>query len=106
MRSVSNLHQVVDFHAASDASFAHAGAVDAGIRLDFDIIFDDDRSGLGNLVPTSFGSLSESEAVGADHDSVLQEHVVADAAVLAHDGMRVREKIVADFRTAIDHYVG
>ena len=58
---------------------------------------------LRNLVPASLRSLGEAESVGANHHAVLQEHVVADPAVLAHDGMRVREKIVADLHAAIDH---
>ena len=79
-----------------------AGAVDAGVGLNFHIVFDDDRGRLRNLVPVSVMSFGEAEAVGADHDSVLQEHVVADAAVLAHHGVRVGKEIVADLYAAID----
>src|SRR5579863_4553774 len=103
---MSHLHEVVDLHSASDAGLAHAGAVDAGIRLHLDIVFDDNRSWLRNLMPASLGSFGESEAVGADHDSVLQEHVVADAAAFAHDGMHVSEKVVANRHTAIDNHMG
>ena len=105
LRSVADLHQVVDLYAASDAGFADAGAVDAGVRLDFDIVFDDDRSRLRNLVPAAFRSLGEAKAIGADHDAVLQQHVVAEAAVLAHHGVRVREEVVADLHSAIDDHV-
>src|SRR5271165_405808 len=102
LRSMTDLHQVVDLDPAPDAGFADAGAVDAGVRLDFHVVFDDDRGGLRNLVPMSFVSLGEAEAVRADHDAILQEHVDADAAVLAHHGVGVGEEIVSDLYTAID----
>jgi hypothetical protein len=105
LRSVADLHQIVDLDPSSDVSFADAGAVDAGVRLNLDVVFDHDRSRLGNLVPTSFAGLGEPEAVGADDDSVLQENVVADAAIFADYSMRVGEEIVADLYSAIDDYV-
>ncbi len=105
LRSVSDLHEIVDLDSAADAGFAYAGAVDAGVRLHFDVVFDDDRGGLGNLVPVSVGSLGEAEAVGADHDAVLQQDIVADAAVLAHHGVGVGKEIVADLCPAIDDHV-
>ena len=50
LRSMADLHEVVDLDAASDASFADAGAIDAGVRLHFNIVFDDDRkAGCGIL---------------------------------------------------------
>ena len=105
LRAVADLYQVVDLDAAPDAGFADAGAIDAGVGLHLHVVFDDDRGRLGNLVPVSVVSFGEAKAVGADHDSVLQQHVVADAAVLADDRVRVREEVVADLHSAIDHNV-
>ena len=103
--SVSDLDEVVNFDAASDAGLADAGAVDAGVGLDFDVIFDNDRGGLRNFVPVSLGGFGESEAICADDDAVLKKDVVADAAVLAHRGARVSEEVFADFHSRIDHHV-
>src|ERR1700691_5939718 len=50
----------------------------------------------------TFASLGETEAVGADYDSVLQENIVADAAVFADYGVCVRKEIVADLYAAIN----
>ncbi len=105
-RSVADLHQVVDLDAAPDASFAHAGAVDAGVGLNLDVIFDDHRARLGNFVPAPGFGFGEAEAVGANHHAILQENVVTDAAILADDALGVREKIVADPDSAVDHDVG
>src|SRR5258708_28307893 len=105
MRSVADLNQVVDLYAAADAGFADAGAVDAGVGLNFHVVFDDDRGGLRDLVPVPVVSFGEAEDIGADNDSVVQQDVVADAAVLADYGVRVGEKIVADLYAAIDDCV-
>ena len=53
-------------------------------------------------MPAALRGLGEAEAVGANHDAVLQKDVVADPAVLAYYGVGVREKIVPDFYAAID----
>ncbi len=47
----------------------------------------------------------ETEAVAAHHHSVLQDHAIADAAILAHHGVRVGVKIVADLGAFVDHHV-
>jgi hypothetical protein len=100
--SVADLHQVVDLDSAPDAGFANAGTVNAGVCLDFDVVFDDDWGGLGNLVPASIMSFGEAEAVGADDDAILQQNVVADAASFPDYGVGVREEVIADSYSAIE----
>ncbi len=78
--------QVVDLGAASDAGFAYAGAVDAGICLDLGIALYHYVAGLHDFVPAaglvfisniaSF-DLREAEAVGAYYGSILEQDVVA-----------------------------
>jgi len=46
--------------------------------------------------------LGESEAVGANHYAILQQDVVAEAAVLANHRVSVREQVVANLCAAID----
>src|SRR5580692_3086742 len=53
----------------------------------------------------TFGSLGETETIGADHDSVLQENIVAEATVFADYGVGVGKKIVANLYSTIDDYV-
>ena len=50
-RAVADLDEVVDFGAGVDAGFADGGAVDGGVGLDFDVVFEDGRAGLEDLVP-------------------------------------------------------
>ena len=50
---MSHLNQVIDFGSAPDAALAQAGAVNAGVGLDLDIIFDYNFAGLGNFLPAA-----------------------------------------------------
>jgi len=83
--AMSYLDQVVDLRTAGNARFPYAGTVHAGIGLNFNVIFNDRRPGLHDLVPVAVLVFGEAEAVAANYDSVLEHNVVADAAELAHD---------------------
>ena len=74
------LDQVVDFDAGSYVGFADRGAVDAGVGLDFDGVFEDRGAGLDDLGPAAVRALGEAEAVGADDGTVLEDDVVAELA--------------------------
>src|ERR1700722_7044416 len=105
MGAVPHLHQVVALHAASDPGLANALAGEARGRLLFHVVFNHDRRGLRNFVPASFGGLSKAEPVGANYDSVLQQYIAADAAILANDRVRVREKVAANLYSSINYDV-
>src|SRR5579864_2883629 len=99
------LHEIVDLYTAAEPSFADAGAVDAGIGLHLNIVLNHYRGGLRNLVPAALRGFRKPESVCADHDSVLEKHMVADVAVLAHHGVRMREEIRPNLHTAVNHDV-
>src|SRR6476661_8179251 len=103
--AVSDLHQIVDLGAAPDAGLLHAGPVHAGVGLDFDIVLNDYRLGLQDLVPVAGVILGEAETIGPDYSAVLQQHAVAEAAAFSHNGMGMGKKIVTDSGAAIDDYV-
>src|SRR5712692_971291 len=94
--------QVVEFGATSNASFPHRGAVDTGVGLDFDVIFQDGRPGLRQFVPGPIFLFRETESVSTNDHAVLENHAVADAAEFADNGMRVGKKAVADLHAAVD----
>src|SRR5712692_6852587 len=60
---VADLDEVVDLRAASDAGLADGSAIDAGVGLDLDIIFDHDSAGLDDLVVRAVAAAG---AVGDD----------------------------------------
>ena len=103
---MADLDEVVDLGAGVDAGFADGGAVDAGVGLDFDVVFEDDRAGLEDLVPGAVGLAGEAEAVGADDGAVLQDDVVAEVAVLADDGVGVGEEVIAGAGVGVEDDVG
>src|SRR5262249_15134467 len=103
---VRDLNQIVDLGVAPDAGFVQAAAVNAGIGLDFDIVFNHELADLRDLVPVSVVVLGEAEAVRAEDHAVLHDHVVPDHTVFADRDVGVSQEIVADFYPAIDDHVG
>src|SRR3989440_12270583 len=99
------LHQIVDLRSARDMGFANTGAVNAGVRLNLPITSNHRRPGLDNFVPAAGIIVGEAKTIAANDYSILQDHVIADAAMLAHDGVRVSEKVNADACATIDHDV-
>ena len=105
-RAMSNLHEVVDLGPAANPRFANAGAIDAGICLNFDMIFNDRRTRLHNLVPLAGIVLGEAVAVGPHHHAILQDDVIPDQTALAHHGMSMGKKMASCLNARIDHHVG
>src|SRR5271157_4083637 len=87
--AVRDLHQVVNLNATTQARLTHGGAVNATIGLNFHAVFDNDDAGLHDLVKRPVRAWRKTEAVAANDHAVLKDHVVADADVLSHHGVRV-----------------
>ena len=104
--AVTDVNHVVELSAAGDAGFADAGAIDAGVGLDFDIVFDGNVAGLNDFMPVRCVVFGETEAVRADDNAILQENIVAEMTEFADDGVGVSEEIAADGCSAVDHAVG
>ena len=100
------LDEIVDLGSRLNAGLADAGAVDAGIRLDFDAFFEDGGTGLNDFVPAFTGRhpglFSEAETVRADNSSVLEDDIVAKLAVLAYDGVGMGKEMIADADMGIE----
>src|SRR5579859_12631 len=69
--AMSYLRQVVDLSPVLDAGFAHAGAVNTGIGLYLDSIFQYCRARLHDLVPFSGVVPGESKAIRANDGAIL-----------------------------------
>src|SRR5215469_6175588 len=99
---MANEHQIIDLGATSDARLANRSAIHAGVRLHFHIVLQHRRPGLRHFVPGAIRPFGKTETVSPNNGSVLQDDAVADTAVLAHHRVRVRDKIIANLRTAIN----
>src|SRR2546430_7573911 len=102
---MSDLDQIVNLRSARDVRLANTGAVNASVGLNFHVIFDHRRPGLDNFVPAAGVILGKTETIATNDHTVLQNDVITNAAVLAHDGMRVSKEAIADARATIDHDV-
>src|SRR3989338_7703628 len=101
-RGVADLDEVVNLGAAADAGFADGGAVNGGAGLDFDVVFDNDRPRLRDLVVAAGVLAGEAVAVAADDGGVLQNDAMSQLTMLAHYRVRVRHEVVADAGPAVD----
>lgn len=99
---VADDDEVVELGAPADASFTDGSAVDAGVGLDFDVIFKDCRSRLLHFVPGSVALLGKTKSIAADDDTVLKDDAIADLAEFSDDGMGVGEEIIADARALVN----
>src|SRR5712671_5480949 len=102
---MANLNQVIDLRSARDVGLSDAGAVDACVGLNFDIVLKRGHTGLHDLVPMSGIVFSKTEAVSADHGAILQDDVIAQSTILANYRMGVGEEILADAGAAVDHHM-
>ena len=72
-RSVTDLNQIVDLRPRRNMSLTDAGAIDAGISLDLDIIVQHRWTRLHNLVPLPGIILGETKAVSAYDCPILKQ---------------------------------
>src|ERR1700733_4927547 len=103
---MTHLNEVIYLRAGVNTGFADGGSVDAGIGLDLDVVFDDRGAGLEDLVPGAVGLAGEAEAVCADNYAVLQDNVVAETTVLAHDGVCMSEEVISGPGVGVEDDVG
>src|SRR5579872_943442 len=106
MRAMANLHQIIDFGPPGNVSFADAGAIDAGVGLNFHVIFDDHGHRLRDLVPVAEIIFCESKAIAAHDHAILQQHIISQPAVLADDGVSVCQEVVSDLHATVNDNMG
>src|SRR5205807_1987418 len=99
---MANEDKVVDFGAACYAGLPDGSPVHTGVCLHLDVVFEQGGARLKHFVPSPVAAFGKTKAVAANHHAVLQYDPVAKAAKFTHDGVRVREEIVANLRTAIN----
>src|SRR5882762_9356197 len=99
---MADQHQIIELAAAANTGLADSRAINASVGLHLDVIFQYGRTRLLHLVPTAVLLLGETQAIAADHNSVLKNDAVADAAKFANHRMGMGEEVVANFRASIN----
>src|SRR5215472_12256920 len=102
LAGVADLHEIVNLRAAANRCLSDSGAIDCAVRLNFDIVSNRRDSRLADFVPVAACLTREAEAVTADHDAILQQYAMANAAIFADAGVRMSEEMVSDARASID----
>src|SRR5580658_2904321 len=101
---VPHLHQIIDFRSATNPRFAHGRTVNHAMRLDLHVVLNHRDPGLAHLVPAPIIPACKTKSVRANRHAVLQQHAIADAAILTHCHARMCEKIGANLRARINRY--
>src|SRR5688572_27041729 len=103
--TVPDLDEVVDLRALADARFTHCGSIHRGVRTKLDVILDDYRRDLRNLLVSAVAASDKAVPVAADDHAVLQDHPVADGDPLANGDIRMDHTAITDPRTRSDSHV-
>ena len=87
---VADLHEVVKLRPAPDSRLAQSAAVNTRVRADLNVVFDDDRSDLRELVVDARLVAHVAEPVRADDHARVQHHTVAERHAFVQDHVRVQ----------------
>ena len=87
---------VAEFGAAADGGGFEDGAFDNGVAADFDVVFDEDVSGLGDFVVDAGVGEAKPATVGADDGAGVEDAAVADFALFVDGDGGVEDGVVAD----------
>src|SRR5690348_8018651 len=76
---MSDVDEIVDLRAATDAGFIERASIDGCIRANFHVSFDHQTAGLGKLlVMSSFAITHISKAVAPENSPGMHNDAVAD----------------------------
>ena len=86
---VRDLDEVIHFRPSPDNRSAEGGTVNRDVRSQLDIIFDDHRPDLGDLMMAAL-MLEKAEAVAADHRPRMDDDPVADHHAFSNRHVRIQ----------------
>ncbi len=102
---VRDLDEIIQFRAAPHNRGFQRTAVDAGVRSDFDIVFDDHAANLREL-DVAVPILHKAESIGSDHSARVDDHIVSDFHVGIDRDTRMQHTPVTDPHTFSNHAPG
>ena len=92
---VGNLDQVIKLHAAANDGRFERSPIDAGVRADFDIIFDDHLSYLWKFNARD-AVFNETESIGADNSAGVNDHAISDLDIFIDNNPGIQRAVIAD----------
>ena len=103
-RTVSDLCEIVDLDAATNAGLADTGTIDTGIGLHFNVTLQDRWARLCDLLP-AVAVAGKAKAVATHYSAVLQDDIVPKRTELADDSVRVGKEAGANSSATIDDHM-
>ena len=98
---VCDLDEIIQFGAAFNQRFSKCRSINSSIRSNFNIVFNDHGSDLGDFV-VSVANGCESEAVAANNCAAVDDHPVADGYLFSDTDMWIDKTISADLGSFAD----
>src|SRR6476619_1088511 len=102
---VPDLDLVVELDTFFDHGVVERAAIDRGIGAHLDVVAEHHSSDLRNLVPAPVFP-GETEAIGPDHCARMQDHALADDAVVVNGDVGIQPAIAADTHAGPEHAAG
>ena len=94
---VSDVNEVVDFCAASNAGLGEGTAVDGGIGANLNVVFNDKGSLLRELRVGAGGGIADvSEAIGAEHCTGVDDDTIAKSGAGVENSSRMNVAVCPD----------
>src|SRR5260370_29257045 len=91
---MTDMNHVIEFRTSSDSRSTQSRAIDAGVRTQLNIIFNDDGTDLRKLVIAHVAA-HVTKTVCADHHSGVKNHAIADADAVLEKNVRMNHTVFA-----------
>src|SRR4030095_8968578 len=98
-------NHIVDLRATANSGAPKRRAIDASVRSQFDIVFNDHRSDLRELVVTHFPAYV-TKAISAYDYARVQDHIITNRYTIFEKNVRVNHTIAANFYVVADFGAG
>src|SRR5262249_854274 len=96
-----DLDEIVELHSSSNDCRFEGAAVDACIRSDLNVVFDDHATNLWKLYVRR-SITHEPESVCPDDGTCMNDHAISDLDVGVDDGTRIQRAVHPDARVLAD----
>src|SRR5713226_466964 len=102
---MTDVHQVVELRTATDARTAQRASIHAGVRTQFDVVFNDHGSDLRKLVVALLVA-DITKTVCANDYTGMQDHSIANGDVVIDHDVRMNDTLAAHNDVVANTYSG
>src|SRR5437588_5756423 len=92
---MTDMNHIIEFRAASDSRSSQRAPIDAGVRAQLNIIFNDDRTDLRKFVIAQVAA-HVPEPIGADDNPRVENHSIANGHSVFDENIRMNNAVSTD----------